>query len=90
MATVLPEEDRTEDGLSCDRTRSFDMQTAPKVALPDGILHRFRPQLFPRDPWLLMKGLGEDKAHLEPLDQRRDATSREEAMGELLYIHLQP
>jgi hypothetical protein len=78
MVTVLPEEGRIENGLSCDRTRSFrrsfDIQTAPKVALPDGILHGFRPQFFLRDPWLLMKGLGEDKAHLEPLDQRREAT----------------
>ena len=38
------------------------------------ILHRFHPCLFTRGPWTIRKSLGEDKAHLEPLDashQRR-------------------
>ena len=54
---------------------------APKVASPDGILCGFRPRLFLRLPWPSRDVLGEDWAHLEPLDQRRDATSTEEAIG---------
>ena len=83
-----------KDDVSYDRVRSFErpfgLQTAPKVASRDGILRGFRPRLFPRPPWPSRDELGEDLAHLEPLDQRREATSREETMGELLYIHLQP
>ena len=71
MTAVLPEEDRTEGDVPYNHGWSYDIHTTPKLVSSDGILHRFHRQLFPRDSWLIRKRLGEDKAHLEPLDQRK-------------------
>lgn len=91
LTTILPEEYTSEDSIPNDRARSFrrsfDMQTAVKVALPDRILHRFRPRSIPRDPWLVKKRLREDLAHLEPLDEAH----QERSLVRLsIYVSLHP